>query len=63
MPKNIVGFKIKIESINFKNKMSQNRSSADRVGILKGLESRADDNSYAVLTEMRKLFSSNGEPK
>ena len=63
LPKNIVGFKIKIESINFKNKMSQNRSSADRVGILKGLDSRADDSSRAVLKEMRKLFSSSGEQK
>lgn len=57
LPKNIVGFKIKIESINFKNKMSQNRSAADRTGILKGLASRTDDNSQAVLAEMKKLFS------
>lgn len=55
LPKNIVGFKININEINFKKKLSQNRSKEDRVGILKGLESRSDDNSKAVLAEMLSL--------
>jgi transcriptional regulator len=57
LPKSIVGFRIKVDEINFKKKLSQNRSPADRAGVLKGLESRSDDNSRSVLTEMRKLYN------
>lgn len=63
LQKSIVGFKIKIGDLNFKKKLSQNRSAADRVGVLKGLESREDDNSRFVLNEMKKLYSSSGELK
>lgn len=63
LPKSIVGFKVKVDEINFKKKLSQNRTAADRAGVLKGLETRGDDNSRSVLGEMRKLFSTNGESK
>jgi|SRR3989344_567744 len=63
LPKSIVGFKIQVDGINFKKKLSQNRSAVDRAGVLKGLESRADDNSRSVLAEMLKLYSLNGETK
>lgn len=63
LPKSIVGFKIKVTEINFKKKLSQNRTPADRLGILKGLETRDDDNSRSVLSEMKKLYSSTGESK
>lgn len=63
LSKSIVGFKIKADEINFKKKLSQNRSPADRAGVLKGLETRSDDSSRSVLTEMRKLYSLNGESK
>lgn len=63
LSKHIIGFKMKIENINFKEKLSQNRSSADRAGIIKGLESRSDDASRAVLQEMLKIYSSNEERK
>ncbi len=63
LPQSIVGFKIKADEINFKKKLSQNRTAADRAGILKGLETRADDNSRSVLSEMKKLYSSTGESK
>ncbi len=63
LPKSIVGFRIKVDEINFKKKLSQNRTSADRAGVLKGLETRGDDNSRSVLSEMKKLYSSTGESK
>lgn len=63
LPKSIVGFKIKADEINFKKKLSQNRTTADRAGVLKGLETRDDDNSRSILTEMKKLYSSTGESK
>ena len=63
LTKSIVGFKITVDSINFKRKLSQNRTSADRAGILKGLEGRQDDASQWVLADMLRLYSKNGEPK
>lgn len=59
LPKNIVGFKIKVDDINFKRKLSQNRSTEDRAGILKGLKSRTDENSLSVLKDMMKMYSIN----
>lgn len=52
----IVGFRVQVEDISFKKKLSQNKTGADRDGIFRGLEARGDDNSRAVLAEMRKLF-------
>lgn len=61
--KSIVGFRIKIEEINFKKKLSQNRSSADRAGILSGLETRNDEASRLVRNDMFRLYKSDGEMK
>lgn len=61
--KSIVGFRIEIDEMNFKKKFSQNRTPADRAGVLKGLEQRSDENSQAVLAQMKKLFFLNGEKK
>lgn len=63
LSKNIVGFRINVDEINYKKKLSQNRSPADRAGVLKGLEGRVDENSRMMLSEMRKLYSENGEFK
>jgi transcriptional regulator len=63
LQKSIVGFRMKIDGIDFKKKLSQNRQPADRAGVLKGLEDRGDDHSRSILSEMRKLFSENGESK
>lgn len=63
LPKSIVGFQIKVDSINFKRKLSQNRTSADRLGILKGLETRSDESSRAVLADMLNIYTPSGEPK
>lgn len=63
LPKSIVGFKITVDKINFKKKLSQNRNTADRAGVMRGLETRTDDNSRAVLKEMLALYSIDGENK
>lgn len=63
LPQSILGFKIKIDEINFKKKLSQNRSPGDRAGVLKGLETRKDSASQSVLSEMKKMYLPNGEAK
>lgn len=63
LPKAIVGFRIKVDEIQFKMKLSQNRSPADRAGVLNGLKTRTDENSQLVLRDMLKIFSVNGEVK
>lgn len=63
LTKSIVGFKITVDSVKFKKKLSQNRTPADRAGVLKGLESRQDDASQRVLADMLRLYAKNGEPK
>lgn len=61
--RHIVGFKVKLNEYSYKKKLSQNRNPADRVGVLRGLESRKDQNSHAVLADMRKLYDKNGQLK
>ncbi len=56
LEKSIVGFKIKVASLNFKKKLSQNRSKADQLGVLEGLKSRADEQSELILNEMKALY-------
>jgi len=63
LSKHIVGFRVKAEDLNFKRKLSQNRSPADRAGVLRGLESRSDEVSRNVLSDMFKLYQKNGEAK
>lgn len=55
LTKSVVAFKITINEINFKKKLSQNKSKADTNGILKGLRSRKDENSNSIRLEMIKL--------
>ncbi|MEK6705027.1 MAG: FMN-binding negative transcriptional regulator [Bdellovibrionota bacterium] len=63
LPKNIVGFRVKDLEINFKKKLSQNRTPADRAGVLRGLKTRNDENSQAVLADMLSLYAPDGESK
>lgn len=63
LPKHIVGFRVKLDDINFKRKLSQNRTPADRAGVLNGLEARSDEASRNVLSDMLKLYQKNGEAK
>lgn len=63
LPKHIVGFRMKIDDINFKRKLSQNRTPADRAGVLRGLGTRTDDASRSVLSDMLQLYGETGENK
>jgi transcriptional regulator len=56
LSRSILGFKMKITNINFKRKLSQNRSELDRKGIMRGLLQRADENSRKVLDDMNKIY-------
>jgi transcriptional regulator len=53
--RHIVGFQMHVESLLSKFKLSQNRSEADRVGVMRGLGTRADDGSRGVLALMKQL--------
>lgn len=53
--KSIVGFRIKVENIDFKKKLSQNRSHEDQDGVIKGLTQRGDDQSRMIRREMEKI--------
>lgn len=50
----IISFKFRPEKVEAKFKMSQNRSSEDRLGIIEGLKERNDDQSAAVRSLMEK---------
>lgn len=63
LTKAIVGFKINIEKIEFKKKLSQNKTVADRIGIMAGLGKRMDEQSQLVLNDMRKMYSDDGQKK
>jgi transcriptional regulator len=51
----IVGFEIEAESIEAKFKLSQNRSQADREGVIQGLAGRSDEMSRLVREAMLNL--------
>lgn len=55
----IVGFRIQVREINYKKKLSQNRNEEDFQGIIAGLESRDDENSFAIREHMKKLSEKN----
>jgi transcriptional regulator len=52
----IVAFSVVIERMEAKAKLSQNRSSGDRVGVIRGLKERAegDDRGMAEMMEARE---------
>jgi transcriptional regulator len=56
LEKAIVGFSIRVESIQSKFKLSQNRLEADRAGVIRGLEGRKDDASRAILELMKQAL-------
>ena len=63
LEKSIVGFKIKVDELSYKAKLSQNRTDADRSGVLSGLQGRADEQSLGVLQDMKKFYSADGKKK
>jgi len=48
LEQSIVGFQVKVTSINAKFKLSQNRTKDDREGVARGLRSRPDDFSQQI---------------
>ncbi len=48
----IISFKFHVEKIEAKFKLSQNRSKADRMGVIDGLRERNDDMSKAICRMM-----------
>lgn len=53
-------FTMLVDSIEAKFKMSQNRTTADRVGVMSALEGSSDGCSSGVLHMMRDRFDENG---
>ena len=51
----IVGFRMKVEKIEGKYKLSQNRTPEDRIGVFTGLQTRTDDQSQNVLSWMKQF--------
>ena len=51
----IIGVELRIERIEAKRKLSQNRSDADRQGVISGLSAGASDQGRAVARAMRGL--------
>jgi transcriptional regulator len=48
MLRGIVGFRFAITRLEGKWKMSQNRDAADRAGVIRGLERRAEGDDLAI---------------
>ncbi len=61
LQKGIVGFKMKVESFNFKKKLHQGSREENRAGVLRGLGTRTDDQSRALLEEMLKMYARDGK--
>jgi transcriptional regulator len=63
LPKAIVGFKISVDDVSFKKKLSQNRPPEEVKGVLNGLRARGDACSLALLQEMLGLYDAEGRRK
>ena len=48
----IVAFTLEIDSLQGKRKLSQNRSAADRLGVIRGLSARGSDDDRAIVAAM-----------
>jgi transcriptional regulator len=53
----IVGIELVVESVDGKAKLSQNRSDADRRGVVAGLRSEDDPAAHRVADEMERLLA------
>jgi len=58
--KNIVGFEMEITRLEGKRKLSQNRSRADRQGVVDGLSHLGDPLSTAVARQMQEDLATDG---
>lgn len=61
--KHILGFELEIEEIEGKYKLSQNRSDADRAGVLREFSKLREDNVAEMLELMRGLYTEDGRPR
>ena len=52
--KGVIGFEVKVDEIQAKYKLSQNKKDDDREGVYKGLSEREDEHSRQILNEMKK---------
>jgi transcriptional regulator len=55
LPRAIVGFRVSVQSLVAKFKLSQNRSTEDREGVRHGLSQRDDDQSRQLLELMNQI--------
>jgi transcriptional regulator len=56
----IVAFEVPVARLEVKRKLSQNRSAADRAGVIAALRQRSDEDSRAIAAKMAELESSGG---
>lgn len=59
----IAGFEIQVESVETKSKLSQNRSSRDRQGVIDGLRNRGDARSQELATWMEACNAQHSSEK
>ena len=57
LERSIVGFRLSVETIQSKFKLSQNRSEADREGVLRGLAERDDSASQRLRAFMQRYYA------
>ncbi len=56
----IVAFEVPVARLEVKRKLSQNRSAADRAGVIAALRQRSDEDSRTIAAKMAELESSGG---
>src|SRR5687768_7934067 len=59
----IVGFKLSVETVQSKFKLSQNRSEADRAGVFRGLAGRDDAASQSLRALMQHYYAAPAEER
>ena len=57
LTQSIAGFRIHVESIQFKQKLGQNKSPKSIEGVVQGLEARGGGMSLDLIRDMKKYFS------
>jgi len=63
LTEHILGFELKIEELEGKFKLSQNRSDGDRAGVLKEFAKSADSGIKEMLGLMHGLYTEDGKPR
>ena len=63
LERSIVGFRMSVETIQSKFKLSQNRSEADRADVLRGLAGREDDASQSLRAFMQRYYAAPAEER